>query len=268
MDDRESQPEMDSREAIARLTDLIGSSRRLVALTGAGISTESGIPDYRGPGGVWESRKPPVLGDFLENPATQLAYWERRITGYPELAAARPNAGHRALASLEAQGRLMAIVTQNIDGLHQKAGNRPDRVIELHGSAHRVRCLACGRQFDSAAILARQLAGESVPHCKVCGGPLRSATVLFGEPLPKIELEIALRAVQQCDVLLVIGSSLIVNPAARLPAIAKRHGAAVAILNRTTTPVDGIADLHLLAEAGPALAAVVAGLETLGADQG
>jgi NAD-dependent deacetylase len=229
----------------------------VVALTGAGISTESGIPDYRGPGGVWEKGTPPTIGDFLENPDTRRDYWEQRVSGYPKLAAAEPNEGHRALARLEQQGRLAVIVTQNIDGLHQKAGNRPERVVELHGSAHWVRCLVCLARFSSAAILDRQLGGELVPSCEQCGGPMRSATVLFGEPLPPEALQQALEAARTCDLLLVIGSSLVVNPAARLPAIAKTYGAAVAIINRTTTPYDHLADVHLLGEAGPTLVRLI-----------
>lgn len=240
---------------IETLIELARGATRLVAFTGAGISTESGIPDYRGPGGVWEQRRPPTIGDFRENPETRRDYWEQRRSTYPALAATQPNEGHLALARLERMGILLAVITQNIDGLHQKAGNDPDRVIELHGTAHKVRCLACDRVFDAGAIQARQIAGEIVPACQVCGGPLRSATVLFGEPLPRAALDLAVRAASTCDLMLVVGSSLVVNPAARLPVLAKERGAAVAIVNRTPTPLDDIADVVLREQAGPVLTA-------------
>jgi NAD-dependent deacetylase len=242
------------------LAALAHGRKRIVAFTGAGISTDSGIPDYRGPGGVWEQRKPPTIGDFLENPETRRAYWERRRTDYPTLRARIPNAGHRALARLENAGLLTAIITQNIDGLHQKAGNAPSHVIELHGSAHKIKCIPNGHLWDAMHIQARLEAGELEPACEVCGGMLRSATVLFGESLPKDALDRGLAAAQACDLMLVIGSSLVVNPAAKLPQIAKRSGAAIAIINRTETPLDAIADVHLLGEAGPALASLVDGL--------
>lgn len=233
---------------------------RIVAFTGAGISTDSGIPDYRGRGGVWEQRKPPTIGDFLENRETRRTYWERRKVDYPTLASREPNAGHDALARLERAGRLQSVITQNIDGLHQKAGNLPERVIELHGTAHRIRCTSCGRVYDAAEIQARLEAGEEEPACELCGGILRSATVLFGESLPKEVLDGAVEAVNTCDLMLVVGSSLVVNPAARLPVMAKRHGAILAIVNRTPTPLDAVADVHLLGEAAPILEVFVAGI--------
>lgn len=240
---------------IAALTALARGSRRIVALTGAGISTESGIPDYRGPGGVWERQTLPTLGDFLDNPETRRTYWANRRERYPALAAARPNAGHLALAALDRAGLLACVITQNIDGLHQAAGNAPDRVIELHGTAHRVRCLQCSSTWDAWTIHRRLEAGEEVPACEECGGPLRAATVLFGQPLPRAALERSVAAVRSCDVLLVIGSSLIVNPAAQLPMLAKRSGARLAIINRTPTPLDALADVRVLGEAGPTLTA-------------
>lgn len=242
------------------LVELARSARRIVALTGAGISTESGIPDYRGPGGVWERGAPPTLGDFRENEETRRRYWERRRDGYPAMAAAAPNAGHRALVALERGGRLGAIVTQNIDGLHQKAGSDPERVVELHGTTHVVRCLDCGASWPATAIHPRLAAGEAVPACDRCGGPLRAATVLFGESLPEEALRRAAAAAAACDLLLVVGTSLVVNPAARLPLVAKRAGARLAIVNRTTTPLDALADVVVRAEAGTALSALVAGL--------
>lgn len=242
---------------------LVKSATAIVAFTGAGISTESGIPDYRGPGGVWERQAPPTIGDFVENPETRRAYWEGRRTRFPDMLAAQSNAGHLALVALERAGKLSAIITQNIDGLHQAAGNSPDKVIELHGTAHRIRCLDCGTEWPATVIQERLASIEGEPRCEVCGGAIRAATILFGESLPRAALERAITVSQECDVMLVVGSSLIVNPAARLPVIAKRYGASVIIINRTTTPLDQIADVHLLGEAGPILgtiAAVITGM--------
>lgn len=246
------------------LGDLIEPGRRIVVMTGAGISTESGIPDYRGPGGVWERNAPPTIGDFVENVETRRTYWARRREGYPRMAEAEPNAGHRALVALEESGRLAAIVTQNIDGLHQKAGSDPARVIELHGTTHRVRCLACGAEWPAAAIHCRVLAGAEPPDCDRCGGPLRAATILFGESLPEEALRRAVVAAAAADVLLVVGTSLVVNPAARLPLLAKRGGAKLAIVNRTKTPLDGVADLVLRSEAGAVLEAAAGVLGPVG----
>jgi NAD-dependent deacetylase len=242
---------------IEALIALVEQSRRMIGFTGAGISTESGIPDYRGPNGVWQTGRIPTLDDFLTNPETRRSYWESRRTRYPELAAREPNQGHRALASLQKTGRLGEVITQNIDGLHQKAGSDPDSVIELHGSAHRVRCLNCGTVWPAAEIQARLDAGEAVPACTVCGGMLRAATVLFGEPLPPEALRRATEAARSCDLMVIVGSSLVVNPAAQLPLIAKRSGAKLAIVNRTPTPLDAVADVRVIGEAGPVLSALV-----------
>lgn len=243
-----------------RLIAIARGRRRIVAFTGAGISTESGIPDYRGPNGVWARQAPPTIGDFRSNPETRRAYWERRRATYPELLAARPNAGHAALVALERHGQLTAVVTQNIDGLHQRAGNDPERVIELHGSAHVIRCLDCGNSWPAAVIDARLLEGERVPACVVCGGPLRAATVLFGEPLPAEALQRATTAARDCDLMLVVGTSLVVNPAARIPLLARDSGAALAIINETPTPLDSRADVIVRGRAGPTLATLATAL--------
>jgi NAD-dependent deacetylase len=245
---------------IERLIALAHTRRRIVAFTGAGISTESGIPDYRGPDGVWARQAPPTIGDFRSNPATRRDYWVRRRSTYPALLATRPNAGHAALVALERYGLLTAVVTQNIDGLHQQAGNDPTHVIELHGSAHEIRCLDCGRGWPAAAIDVRLRKGEDEPACTVCGGLLRTATVLFGESLPAGALRRAAMAAHTCDLMLVVGTSLIVNPAARLPLLAKESGAALAIINDTPTPLDPRADVVVRARAGPTLAALATAL--------
>ena len=237
-------------DEIAALADLIHSANRIVVLTGAGISTESGIPDYRGPNGVWSTGKPPTIGDFMENEESRRVYWQRRLESYPNLLAAQPNPAHRSLVALERSGKLTGIVTQNIDGLHQRAGSSPDHVIELHGSAHIVRCTNCGTVFTGEEVQQWLRDGNRYPSCPVCGGILRTATVLFGEPLPREVLDRSIELTRNADLLLVVGSSLVVNPAAKLPLIAKRNGASVAIVNRTETRQDALAELRLAGSAG------------------
>ncbi|MDQ4099472.1 MAG: Sir2 family NAD-dependent protein deacetylase [Chloroflexota bacterium] len=257
-----------SEAAFPSLRDLTAESRVIVAFTGAGISTESGIPDYRGPGGVWERGAAPTRATIRTDAEGQRAYWRERRESYPRLLEREPNDGHRALLRLFERGRLRAVITQNIDGLHQKAGLPPDRVVELHGTAHRVRCLDCLRTVPAADIQRRQEDGEEEPRCAVCGGPLRSATVLFGESLPMEPLRKAVALAQAADLFLVVGSSLVVNPAARIPVVAKQAGARLAIINREPTPLDTLADARLWTDAGPTLTALVRGLdsETVSAD--
>ncbi|CAN5632882.1 NAD-dependent protein deacetylase [soil metagenome] len=233
-----------------RLFEITASKRDIVAFTGAGISTESGIPDYRGPNGVWATQKPPTLGDFRSNPETRREYWENRFERYPVLASTRPNEGHIALTRLRKAGLLSYVITQNIDGLHQDAGIEPDRVLELHGTAREVKCLDCDRRWDAESIHQRQADGDMAPGCEVCGGPLRAATVLFGEPLPNGAIESGMEISRQCDLMLAVGSSLIVQPAAKIPLVAKRAGAALAILNLSETPLDAVADLVVRGPAG------------------
>lgn len=244
-------------DAVDALIRLAEGKRRIVAFTGAGISTESGIPDYRGPNGVWTTGKIPRIDDFRTNSDTQRQYWEGRRGRYAEMLSIEPNVGHLALLRLEGAGLLYAIITQNIDGLHLKAGNDPERVHELHGTTHRIRCMDCGRQWSASAIHGRLIGGESVPACELCGGPLRTATVLFGEALPQEPLRKATEAARAADLFLVVGSSLVVKPAAQLPALAKHAGAALAIVNRTETPLDEIADVRVFGESGPTLDALV-----------
>jgi NAD-dependent deacetylase len=241
--------------ALWALIVLARPARRMVAFTGAGISTESGIPDYRGPGGVWERNAPPTLHDFIESSATRRRYWAERREHYPRLRDTAPNAGHLALARLQAAGRLSLVVTQNIDGLHQKAGSDQARTLELHGTAHEVRCLGCGASWPADAIQAR-LAREPLPTCDLCGGMLRAATVLFGQALPQTPLRHAFEAARQCDLMLVVGSSLVVQPAARVPEVAKHSGAKLAIINNEPTPLDRLADVIVRGSAGATLSAL------------
>lgn len=246
-------------KVIDRMVDMIRQADRIVAFTGAGISTESGIPDYRGPNGVWQTGNIPHVDTMRTDDEARRESWQHRLESYPDMLALKPNAGHEALSRLERAGKLLAIITQNIDGLHQKAGNRDDRVIELHGSSHRIRCNNCGEVYEGVTIQTRLEAGEEDPRCVVCGGTLRSSTVLFGESLPENALQLAHRVSLAADVMLVVGSSLVVNPAARLPAIAKQNGAGLIIINQTETPLDTLADVRVAAQAGPTLDAIANG---------
>ena len=219
------------------------AARRISVLTGAGISTESGIPDYRGPNGVWtrdpDAEKLVTLSCYLRDPEIRRRSWQLRR----ELATAdvRPNPGHTALVDLDRRGRLRALITQNIDGLHQAAGSTG--VLELHGTVHQVQCTSCGTRMPIAEVLARIDAGDPDPACPVCGGVLKTATVYFGEALDPAVLDAAAQAAADCDVFLAVGTSLGVYPAAGLVEVAAAHGARVVIVNAEPTPYDGIADL-------------------------
>ena len=247
-------------EALTRACALLRASRRAVALTGAGLSTESGIPDFRSPGGVWERFRPIEYGEFVRSAEARREHWRYKRATVPVMLRAEPGAGHRALARLEQAGRLAAVVTQNIDGLHQAAGSRT--VLELHGTNRTAVCLACDAHEPIEPVLARLEGGEEEPRCHGCGGILKPATVSFGQSLPRDVLEESIRLAQDCDCLLAIGSSLQVQPAASLVEIAKRAGASVLILTRSATPYDELADARLggaLGETLPALTGAVLG---------
>lgn len=243
---------------VTRLAELIAGARRIVAFTGAGVSTESGIPDFRSPGGIWDRYAPIRFQEFLASAEARRETWRRALQTYPVVAAARPNAAHEALVALDQEGRLTAVVTQNIDGLHQRAGHDPDRVIELHGNAHGVRCLSCGATYGRPEIHARVLAGDPEPACERCDGILKPATISFGEPMPEQALNRASLEMVRADLVLVVGSSLVVYPAAGLPSLAVRAGARLAIVNATETPLDDEATLVARGQAGAILPAAVA----------
>lgn len=243
------------QQSIHRLASWLREATNAVAFTGAGISTESGIPDFRSPGGVWSRHAPVMYEDFLKDADERLRYWQIRKETIPQFLAARPNAGHVALARLEAAERLCAVITQNIDELHQRAGSR--HVLELHGTAMRVHCLNCDHRYGCAEIQARLEAGELEPVCRYCGGILKSMTVSLGQPLPP---EVWMRSAQEardCDLFLVLGSSLVVQPAASLPEAAARYGAKLVIVNRDPTPLDGLASLVITDPIGPTMDAVI-----------
>ena len=243
-----------SRSDLARL---IAEARRVVVFTGAGISTESGIPDFRSPGGVWSKMKPIYFQDFVSNPAKRREAWERAFTGRAGWTGREPNAGHYAVARLVAQGKAAAVITQNVDNLHQDSGVPPERIVELHGNASYAKCLECGERHELAELKDSFLKAGEIPYCRVCGGLVKTATVSFGQPMPEAEMQRAERETLSCDLFLVLGSSLVVYPAAGFPALAKRNGARLAIVNREPTDLDGLADLVLHDEIGPAMSGVV-----------
>ncbi len=234
---------------------------RITVLTGAGISTDSGIPDFRGPQGVWtrdpEAEKLSTLQYYVADPEIRRRAWQERRR-HPAWTA-EPNAAHAALVDLERQGRLRSLVTQNIDGLHQKAGSSPARVIEVHGTVHEVACLSCGDRTTMRSALDRVDAGEPDPACLVCGGILKSATISFGQALDPDVIDAAVAAAADCDVFLAVGTSLTVHPAAGLTDVAARYGARVVVVNAQPTPYDDLADLVVREPIGTALPRLLAG---------
>jgi NAD-dependent protein deacetylase/lipoamidase len=253
MDDGRVPPEL------ARAARLVADARRIVAITGAGISTDSGIPDFRGPKGLW-TRNPGAerassLEHYLGDPAVRRAAWQARLSS--PVWSAQPNPGHRALVAIERSGRLHALVTQNTDGLHQRAGTEPALVVEVHGSAWWTRCWECGDRRPVDVALARVRAGEADPPCALCGGILKSDTISFGQSLVPEVIDRALRASRDCDLLLAVGSTLSVYPAASCVPIASRASAAVVIVNGSPTEMDGIADVVLRGPISTILPALV-----------
>ena len=235
-------------------------ARRIVVLTGAGISTESGIPDFRGPRGVWTSHpaaeKQSTLQPYLADPQVRQAAWRSRLASPVWLA--QPNRGHRALLALVQRGQLLALITQNIDGLHQLAGHDPGRVIEVHGTLRRAICWGCGQRTPMPEVLARVQAGEADPPCLACGGILKSDTILFGQALVPELIDRALALAGQADLLLAVGSSLQVFPAAQVVPVAHQAGARVVIVNHQPTAMDPLADALLRGPIGELLPAICA----------
>ena len=233
----------------------VNASNRIVALTGAGISTESGIPDFRGPKGVWtkdpKAEKLSNIHEYMSSAEVRKLSWKSRLD-HPAWQA-RPNAGHRALVELERRRKLHALVTQNIDGLHQQAGNSPEKVIEVHGTLHEAMCMDCDWRGAMQPVLDRVRAGEEDPDCERCGGILKSATISFGQPLIPEVIERAMQAAADAELLLAIGSSLQVYPVAGAVPAAKEAGARVVILNAQPTPFDDIADAVLRMPIGEVL---------------
>lgn len=243
----------------AKLAELVQSARRIVIFSGAGISTESGIPDFRGPGGIWTKFDPSefTIQNFMASAESRTKYWLRSTGMYEQIIESEPNAAHRAVALLEEAGRLGAVITQNVDGLHQQAGNSPDKVIELHGTTRDVACLSCGDRQPREAFQPLVQADGTAPDCEKCGGLIKPATISFGQALEPPVLERAAEEVERCDLFLVVGSSLVVYPAAGLPMLAVSRGTPLAIVNLQETPHDGQAEVVVREMAGTVLPPIV-----------
>ena len=244
---------MDDRAALARL---IADASRVAVFTGAGISTESGVPDFRSPGGVWSKMKPIYFQEFVASEDKRREAWTRTFRGSAGWTGAKPNAGHYAVARLVADGKVSAVITQNVDNLHQDSGVPAEKIIEVHGNASYAKCLECGLRHEFAELKPAFVERGEIPACRACGGIVKSATISFGQAMPEREMARAEEEARACDLFLVLGSSLVVYPAAGLPILAKRNGAALAIVNREPTEQDGLADLVLHDEIGPTLTAV------------
>ncbi len=230
---------------------------RAVVFTGAGISTESGIPDFRSPGGIWTKFRPIDYAEFVGSADARLEYWRRRFSTVGDMVSAEPNRGHMAVAHLVRQGKVTSVITQNIDGLHQASGIEEDRVIELHGNATYAACLDCGARHELAAIREAFMDDETLPVCGVCGGIVKSATISFGQAMPQDAMARAESETLAADLFVAMGSSLVVFPAAGFPALAKQNGAQLIIVNREPTDLDDMADLVIHGEIGPILGAAV-----------
>jgi NAD-dependent deacetylase len=239
----------DVAEARAELQSKIAASRRAVGFTGAGISTECGVPDFRSPGSPWLKNPPIDFSDFLADPLMREEAWRRKFVMDDLYAHAKPGRGHRALARLVNTGRMSAVITQNIDGLHQAAGLPDDRVIELHGNGTYARCLACHRRYELVDIRRDFEMTGAAPQCE-CGGYIKSATISFGQAMPETAMRRAEAETFACDLFMAIGSSLVVYPAAGFPLAAKRRGASLVIVNNEPTPLDDFADLILRGNIG------------------
>jgi NAD-dependent deacetylase len=244
-------------DEIEQLRTMIGAAKRIVAFTGAGISTESGIPDFRSPGGIWTKYKPIYFDDFMSSDEMRRESWRRKFATDETMLRAEPNAGHRALARLVEQGRMAAIITQNVDGLHQRSGVPAARIIELHGNATYATCLDCGHRHELDPIRKAFLGEGELPVCVKCEGIVKTATISFGQAMPEIQMARAQDETMSCDLFIVVGSSLVVYPAAGFPQLAKRKGADLVIINREPTDQDAQADLVIHAEIGATLSKAV-----------
>jgi NAD-dependent deacetylase len=241
---------------LGELARMIEAASHVVVFSGAGMSTESGIPDFRSPGGVWSRMKPIYFQDFVASEERRREAWTRTFSGVAGWVGARPNAGHDAVARLVRRGKVKLVITQNVDNLHQDSGIPPEQVVELHGNAAYAKCLTCGERHELADLRAPFLERGVIPACRVCGGLVKTATISFGQPMPVEAMARAEAAARACDLFLVLGSSLVVFPAAGLPLTAKGSGATLAIVNREPTDQDVYADLVVHDEIGPVMTAV------------
>lgn len=243
----------DLRSGVDQLGEMIAEASIVVPFTGAGISTESGIPDFRSPEGLWTLNRPISFDEFVASADARNETWRRRFAMEPTFAAARPGRGHRALASLYKVGKVPAVVTQNIDNLHQMSGFAADDVVELHGNTTYARCIGCGQAYDLCWVKQRFDKLGSAPVCTSCEDPIKTATISFGQAMPEEAMQRATELAQQCDLFLAIGSSLVVWPAAGFPLMAKENGARLVIINNEPTDQDDVADLVIRHDIGEAL---------------
>jgi NAD-dependent deacetylase len=243
----------DIRSGVERLGDMIAAASTIVPFTGAGISTESGIPDFRSPGGLWTRYRPIPFDEFIASREARDESWRRRFAMQESFAAAKPGRGHRALASLYKAGKIPAIITQNIDNLHQMSGFAADDVVELHGNTTYAMCLDCRKRFEIDWVKDRFDEAGEAPSCTACAGPVKSATISFGQAMPEEEMRRAAELAQDCDLFLAIGSSLVVWPAAGIPLLARNGGAKLVIINNEPTEQDDVADLVIRHDIGETL---------------
>ena len=227
-----------------------------IVFTGAGISTESGIPDYRSQGGIWDKFRPVYFDEFMSSRESREEYWRKWKELYKDITRAEPNAGHESIAKLNRMGLLSAVITQNVDGLHQASGLADEKIIELHGNTRRIRCMTCRKITPTEEIQERLDSGDPAPDCK-CGGYLKPDTISFGQAMPVVEVEKATALSQTCDFFLVVGSTLLVQPAAHMPIYAKQNGAFLAIVNLSETPCDNMCDVLIRDKAGEVLQRIV-----------
>jgi NAD-dependent protein deacetylase/lipoamidase len=227
---------------VQELAAKIRASSEIVVFTGAGISTESGIPDFRSPGGLWSRYRPVTFQEYLSSEVARVEAWQRRLENYEAYKNAKPNIGHYFIQSLDQKGKLIGLITQNVDGLHSEAGLPEKKIVELHGTNRKVVCLKCDKSFDPDEIIKRLVGDFSSPKCDACGGILKAATISFGQAMPEIAMRQAQEWTERAAVFMVMGSSLQVQPAASFPVLAKRNGALLVIINREPTPLDEYAD--------------------------
>ena len=250
------------KEEIARIAAKIRESGNNVAFTGAGISTESGIPDYRSQGGIWDKFRPVYFDEFMSSKEARKEYWRRWVELYEGISRARPNPAHQALARLHDMGLLQAVVTQNVDGLHQESGLPDEKIIELHGNTRRIRCMSCRRIWPVEGVQRRIAGGDPAPECE-CGGYLKPDTISFGQAMPVAEVEKAVALSRQSDFFMVVGSTLLVQPAAHMPFYAKNNGAFLAIINLSETPCDEMCEVLIREKAGQVLQQIVKEVEKI-----
>jgi NAD-dependent deacetylase len=243
----------DLRQGVERLGDMIAAAKVIVPFTGAGISTESGIPDFRSPGGLWTRNRPIGFDEFVASQDARDESWRRRFAMETTFAQAKPTRGHRALATLYRAGKIPAVITQNIDNLHQASGFAAADVIELHGNTTYARCIGCGQRYELSWVKDRFDPEGAAPDCTICDEPVKTATVSFGQAMPEAEMQRATELAQRCDLFIAIGSSLVVWPAAGFPLMAKESGAKLIIINREPTDQDDVADLVLRYDIGETL---------------